>query len=783
MVGYDKLEAYGVREASSARMLGPIASRLSWLPLASVGCVTVFPWACLGRLLSCDNDFHIRVRGRRDLRRGTRGERVQEGCDRTSLGLSTDEVLELERQGKTNAMAGTGGGVARIVAANVFTYFNAIFFALAVLLWMAGLYKSMGFVVPILANTIIGIVQQLRAKRVLDALALLDASRYQVIRDGREQTVASESLVLGDCVRLAAGQQVPADASVVAGEGTANESLLTGEPDEVEKSVGSELMSGSVVTSGNLTVRLTHVGADSYAARLQAEARQSQDRKPEMVLGVERIIFVAGIVVLPVGALMLWQKMGLAGLAFPDAVSQMVAAVIGMIPEGLYLLVTVALALSAMRLAKRKVLFHDMRSIETLARVKRSAVVAEGVTYLLGAPQFVLADTELKRLSSEIERRTRAGRRVLCLARKDDDGCARPLVLVSLANEVRSDARETFVHFREQGVEVRVISGDDPLTVSAVAREAGIADADRLVDATTLDTPERLRQAAAECVVFGRVTPDQKRELVSALRAQGHRVAMTGDGVNDILAMKEADCSIAMGAGSDAARQAAQVVLLDSDFSHMVEIVGEGRRDINNITRSATLFLYKNIFSLALALFTLFGSFPYPLSPNQISLISFFNIGLPAFLLAFEPNEERKDGRFLQEVVLRSLPAALTSFLAIAYLVRFAAIFEISYTDVATSSTFLLSVVGYLILIALITPTNLYRIAVLLVCVVGFHLCGALMHELFDISDLSIRARVLVVVFAVAEVGVLDTLGILFLRLRARISDAIAERATGVWES
>jgi cation-transporting ATPase E len=289
------------------------------------------------------------------------------------------------------------------------------------------------------------------------------------------------------------------------------------------------------------------------------------------------------------------------------------------------------------------------------------------------------------------------------------------------------------------------------------------------VDATTLDTPEKMRQAASDYVIFGRVKPEQKRELVMALRAQGHQVAMTGDGVNDILAMKEADCSIAMGTGSDAARQAAQVVLLDSDFSHMVEVVGEGRRDINNITRSATLFLYKNIFSLALALYTVFSAFPYPLSPNQVSLISFFNIGLPAFLLAFEPNEARQEGRFLREVVLRSMPAALTSFVTIAYLMRFAELFGISVSEVATSSMYLLSVVGYLILVAIITPQNRYRAGVFALCVAGFCLCGATLQDLFDISPLSKRATVLVVVFAFAEVGVLDLFRFFFHGVRMRI--------------
>lgn len=752
--------------------------------------------------------------------------------------LTSPEAEQLARAGKANIVPSkTNASVASIVARNVFTYFNGIFALLAVLVIIAGAYKSLTFLPVIIANTIIGIVQQLRSKRVLDELALLDKSSYTAIRDGQDTTVASDSLVLGDFIRLGSGQQIPADAIVVSGEASVNEALLTGEADEVQKSSGDELMSGSFVVGGELVARLVRVGADSYASQLTAKAKQAKDHPSQMVSDIERIILVAGILVIPVGGLLYWQSAG-HGMTVSQAIMSAVSAVIGMIPEGLYLLVTVALALSAMRLARRKVLLHDMRSIEELARVdvlcvdKTGTITGDGMdvhkifdgaghsinehdasyqlltryvstvpnenatisalrehlrqadsftdakvtpfssklkysqvstgekSWRLGAPEYVLSNEALSKDRSTLDTFAAAGMRVLAFVEITKDEVS-PLLYVALTNGIRENAPSTFDEFSHQGVEIKVISGDNPLTVSRVAREAHIRGAERFVDASSLTTPDQLAEAVKNYTVFGRVKPEQKQQLVKALQAQGKKVAMTGDGVNDILAMKQAECSIAMGTGSDAARQAAQVVLLDSDFSHMHSIVGEGRRDINNITRSATLFLYKNMFSLSMALFAIFGAFAYPLTPNQVSLISLFNIGLPAFLLTFEPNEKKQEGSFIANVLMRSLPAALTSFVAIAGLVLFAELFDISSTEVGTASTYLLSVVGFLILMGLIQPPNRYRVAVLIICIVGLIGCCGVLWQLFDIYSLSPRALVLCVVFALSEVGTLQIMDIL----------------------
>ncbi|MCI6768387.1 MAG: cation-translocating P-type ATPase [Lachnospiraceae bacterium] len=774
---------------------------------------------------------------------------------KTGRGLTSAEAEQLLLSGQGNELPQEGtGSVKSIVISNVFTYFNGIFLLLAILLIIARSYKSLTFLPIIIANTALGIAQQLYAKKVLDKLALLDVSEYTVIRDGKNVKVPSGKLVLGDVIRLESGQQIPADAVVVSGYAGVNESLLTGEADEIQKNEGSELKSGSFVASGRLLAKLTHVGKDSYAAQLTEKAREAKEAPSEMIHDVEMIILIAGILVIPVGGLLLYQGMAVNGHPFHVAVPSMVSAVTGMIPEGLYLLVTVALAMSAARLALGKVMLHDMHSIETLARVDvlcvdktgtitsnvmkvteffdpaepeagtkgdsakgEPAAVAErkdarellasyvstvpdanitieairaavprrgtlegsevqpfdssvkysevrlpdGTLYRLGAPEYLLSEKALARNQTLIDQRAMEGKRVLALSEGSGQK-AQPLLFIALENEIREHAQETFQRFTEEGVRVVVISGDNPLTVSKVAGKAGIPNADRYVDAASLDTDQKIRDAVDRYAVFGRVKPEQKKALVDAFRSKGLKVAMTGDGVNDIIAMKAADCSVAMGSGSDAARQAAQVVLLDSDFSHMHDIVLEGRRDINNITRSAMLFLYKNIFSLLLAVFSIIGTFMYPLRPTQVSLISTFNIGLPAFLLALEPNEKKQHGSFIRTTLFGAMPPALTSFFSIATMVLFAQLFNISQADVSTASTYLMALVGFLILLRTAQPLNRWRIAVIVGCVLGFLVASDYFSGLFEMKSLSLKAWALCLVFALAQVTVMRWLTQLF---------------------
>ena len=723
--------------------------------------------------------------------------------DASLKGLSTKEAEALARAGKANVLPDhSSQSVSSIICKNVFTYFNGIFFGLAVLVILVGAYRNLTFLPVVIANMIIGIVQQLRAKKVLDALSLLDVTEYTVIRDRQRVTLAMEKLVEGDLILLASGQQIPADAEVVDGKISANEALLTGEADEIEKEAGAELMSGSFVVSGSCVARLTKVGAESYAAKLTTRAKEVKNKKSEMIRDIELIILIAGIVIIPVGGAMVYNSCVVNGRSIQDGVVGMVGAVVGMIPEGLYLLLTVALTMSAARLARKKVLLHDMKSIETLARVdvlcvdktgtitsdvmtvtaifppaeaaarfdvqsednssseqlliryahtvsdtnitmeairahfpegekleaeeitpfssklKYSEIRTKEGTYRFGAPEFLLSVEQLEANRQRIEAYTGKGQRVLALVsvsnHADDRTDARPLLFISLANEIRETAPATFSYFAEQGVKVKVISGDNPLTVSRVAMAAKIEDADRYVDAATLETEEDYREAVRNYTVFGRVKPEQKKNLIEAIKANGQRVAMTGDGVNDILAMKEADCSIAMGGGSDAARQAAQVVLMDSDFSHMMQIVSEGRRIINNMTRSGILFLYKNIFSLLTALFTIFLSMQYPMRPTQISLISGFNIGLPGFLLAMENNTRRQHGRLLTRTLSGAAPAAILSFVLVSALMIFGRELGLTEDEIGVASTYMLSAVCFMLLWKLIHPLNKYRIVVFL---------------------------------------------------------------------
>ncbi len=729
--------------------------------------------------------------------------------------------------------------IKRIIIKNVCTYFNAIFLILALLLICTGNYRNLTFLPVIIANVGIGIFQQIRAKKVLDELTLLADTRYTVLRNQENMELTADEMQREDVIILEGGLQIPADAKIIEGKITVNESLLTGESDEIEKSAGDRLMSGSFVVNGSCSARLTAVGEDSYIQQLNTKAKQIKEHPSEMMGDINLIIKIAGIAIIPIGGMLLYQAVALNALSFKAAVESMVGAVIGMIPEGMYLLATVALALSAMRLARSHVLLHDMRSVETLARVdvlcvdktgtittnemsvsevllpageeeahqdeyvnllgsyvhtiadnnvtakalrnyfthktklavrsstafssklKYSEIQTEQDTYRLGATEFLLADEELERNQELLDRKSQSGLRVMTFARQEGERFI-PLLFVVLKNNLRPNVQETIRYMDEQNVRIIVISGDNPRTVSEIASMAGITHAERCIDASSLKTEEEIREAVKTYTVFGRVQPEQKKTLVNALQAEGQKVAMTGDGVNDILAMKEADCSIAMGSGSDAARQAAQVVLLDDDFSHMRQIIGEGRRDINNLTRSATLFLYKNLFSMLLGIFSIFAAFTYPLKPAQISLVSMFNIGVPAFLLALEPNEKKQEGRFLAKTLLKALPASLASFLSIAALVVFAEIFEISKVDIGVASTYLMSFVGFMILYKLCKPLNLYRKLVLGVCFAGFFVSAYYLAPLFSITKISAESLLFVLVFTVAEESLMRNFSMAF---------------------
>jgi len=780
------------------------------------------------------------------------------------VGLTSQQVQEHRLHGWVNrAVEPPSKTTKEIVHENVFTYFNLIFAVLAVLLCIAGSFRDLTFLPVIIANTLIGIIQEVRAKKVLDNLTMLNAPHAKVVRDGRKSVVEAEELVLDDIVIFQAGNQICADAEVCAGTVQVNESLLTGESDEITKTKGDMLMSGSFIVSGQCHARLDKVGEDSYISKLTLQAKEMQEgEQSEMIRALDKLVKVAGIAIIPIGIMLFSQAFFFQDEGFRSSITSMVAAVIGMIPEGLYLLASVALAVSSIRLAQKKVLLHDMKCIETLARVdvlcvdktgtitdntmkvqrvvpaagydagkmpplgqmigdfasamdkdnmtmeaikesfpgssgrkpvsktgfssatKYSSVTFENEVYVLGAPEFVLKDS-YGEYAEEIEMYTSRGLRVLVFGLYDGeiDGKAlkraiQPLGYIMLANPIRPAAKETFSYFAEQGVEVKVISGDNPRTVSEVAKEAGVDGAEKYIDASSLKDEEEMRKAVLHYNVFGRVTPNQKRQFVQILKDAGKTVAMTGDGVNDVLALKDADCSIAMASGSDAAAQASQLVLLESDFSCMPQVVLEGRRVVNNIQRSASLFLVKNIFSFLLSLFSVVFMLTYPLEPSQVSLISMFTIGVPAFFLALEPNKNIIKGHFLTNVFLKALPAALTDVLAVGALVIFGQTFGVSAADISTAATMLLAIVGFMILYKISAPMNTMRVVIIGGCIAGLLFCSVFLHRLFAITGMSMKCIMLFVVFSIATESAFRFLSILvekarfyYLRLRGRAAD------------
>lgn len=780
-------------------------------------------------------------------------------------GLTDEEVRQRVEEGLTNrADISTDKTTKEIVISNVFTYFNLIFLVITILLIMVGSFRNLTFLPIIIGNTVIGIVQEIRAKKTLEKMSLLNAPHADVIRNGSVKQISTEELVKDDVILLTAGKQICADAVVISGNIQVNESLLTGEADEVEKTEGSTLMSGSFVVSGECYARLEKVGNESYISKLSLEAKSMGGKEQsEMIRSINLIVKWVGIVIIPIGLILFWQSHFVNGESITKSVTSTVAAIIGMIPEGLYLLTTVALALSTMKLARKKVLLHDMKSIETLARVdvlcvdktgtitepdmklkeiflcknsgadgtqtaltldelkslildyanasvdnnatmlalkayaadaltnntsvlhrtavsqlafssslKYGSVTFSDGTYLLGAPEFIMHE-DFARIEEEIIPYADKGDRVLLFARYDGEnvenginGSVTPLGFVALANPIRENAVKTFEYFKSQGVAIKVISGDNPRTVSRIAIQAGIESAESFVDAATLDTEDKIADAVNKYTVFGRVTPKQKKQLVKALQAKGHTVAMTGDGVNDILAMKDADCSVAMASGSEAAAQAAQVVLLDSDFAHMPDVVYEGRRVVNNIQRSASLFLVKNIFSLLLSLFSVILMVTYPLEPAQVSLISMFTIGVPGFLLALEPNKDRINGHFITNVMLKALPGGLTDVIAVGALVVCGEVFCISDASIGTIATLVLSVVGFMILFKISEPLNGMKYAVIIGNIAGLVFSGFFLKKLFALTDLSNICILLMIVFGFAAESLFRNLTLLVEKLR-----------------
>lgn len=767
-------------------------------------------------------------------------ELIRKPIERVSVpymeGLNDIQVQERVEKGWINYVVESPEKTnEQIVKDNIFTYFNLIFFVLSILLIIAGSYRSLTFLPIIIANTLIGIIQEIRAKNVLSKMNMLHTPYANVVRNGQRIKIPTEELVIDDIVVFSAGNQICADAEVIYGEVRVNEALLTGESDEIVKSVGNRLMSGSVVASGVCYARLNFVGEDSYISKLTMEAKRIDHKEQsEMIASINKLVLFVGIAIIPIGIALFVQSYLYQKVEFSESIVSMVAAIIGMIPEGLYLLATIAMAVSAVRLAQNQVLLHDMKSIETLARVnvlcvdktgtitknemkvcelinlnerdlvserkmeelisdfvsvmdsdnitiqamkehfvtgtnrcckckygfssiyKYSAAEFSDGNYVLGAPEFVLRE-QYEEYQSQVEELSLCGKRVLVfgeykgkLTGKNLISEVIPMVFITFANPIRENAKQTFKYFAEQEVCIKVISGDNPLTVSQIAKEAGIEGAEKYVDATSIKNSKQLIDALKKYTVFGRVTPEQKRKIVHCLQKLGNTVAMTGDGVNDVLALKDADCSVAMASGSEAASQVAQVVLLDNDFSKMPSVVLEGRRVVNNIQRSAGLFFVKNIFSFILSILSLVFMFSYPLEPSQISFISMFTIGIPGFFLALEPDKSRIEGRFLPNVMKKAIPGGMADVFGVGALVFCGKAFHLNNADISTAATLLLSVIGFMVLFKVSRPMNTLRMVVLIGNMIALVFTGVFFNHLFALEAMSLECILLFIMFSFA---------------------------------
>lgn len=811
-------------------------------------------------------------------------------------GLTNEQVQERIAEGKVNVNENPNTRTYKqIILENTLTFFNFLNIALLVLVLFVRSYKNSMFMGIILINTVIGIIQEIRAKKTIDKLAILTESKTVVLREGKKWSISTEKLVLDDLIFLKTGDQVPADVKVLEGTVEVNESLLTGESDNLSKSQGDELFSGSFVTSGEACCQVIHVGKDNYASQITSEAKEFKRHNSELRNSLNAILKVISIIIVPLGAMLFYKQYMIVGDTLKDSVVNMVAAVLGMIPEGLVLLTSVALTLGSMVLATKKTLVQELYCIETLARVdtlcldktgtitegtmkvedvqlydtaqttvvqhtakfdpetgepvqnvsalkpevtvsaekengqiqetvnletvsqeerqklqeidhimgnmmsvlhdqnatadalrkrfpsrndlklihaipfssdrKYSGAVFEGRgTYLMGAAQFLFPEGN-EELLEHCSSYAQEGYRILVLAHSEQEtkGTERPtglepLGLFLITDVIREEAPDTLAFFDSQGVDLKVISGDDPVTVSAIAKKAGLKNANHYIDATTIKTPEEMQRAVAECSVFGRVTPQQKKQMVQALQAQKHTVAMTGDGVNDVLALKEADCSIAMAAGSDAAKNIANVVLLDSNFGAMPHIVNQGRRVVNNIRSAASMFLIKTIFSVLLSLITIFFGDAYPFEPIQMSLISACAVGIPTFLLTQENNYNKIDHTFLRHVFMNAFPAAVTITGCVFTIMLVCQ--DVYHSNVMLNTACVL-VTGWNYMSALRTvysPLNTYRKVIIYGMQFAFFISAVVLQDLLTLGSLEFGMIILVFVLMTFSPILIETI-------------------------
>jgi len=699
-------------------------------------------------------------------------------------GLTKEEVKTLTERGLVNYKSEVKTkSIGQIIMTNFLTPFNFLNLCLALAIFLVGSYKNLLFLGVVICNTLISTFQEIRSKLVIDKLSLLNETKAIVIRDGIEKQISIHDIVLGDILKLKAGNQIVTDCEILDGEILVNEALITGESESVIKKVNSELLSGSFVVSGKCYAKAVHVGADNYAAKISAEAKYLKKVNSEIMNFINKVIKYISISIIPIGTLLFMSQLKEAA-TFSDAVVSTVAALIGMIPEGLVLLSSTVLAISVIRLAKYNVLIQELFCIESLARVdticldktgtitegnmevtklvplngtlmsditdalgligyhmendtqtmeaiikkyarkndykvvkkipfssqtKWSGICFEHESYVIGAPEMVLQNTS--KIDKELKNYVNSNRVVILAKTKEKlnknlTDKVIPMALIIINDRIRKEARATLEYFKEQGVNIKLISGDNPQTVAGIASKVGLENI-KYVDMSTNSVD--IANLVDEYNVFGRVNPKQKKEIILALKAKGHTVAMTGDGINDVLALKEADCSVVMNSGSDAARNVAQLVLLDSNFSSMPKVVAEGRRSINNIQRSSTLFLCKTIYATLLAIIFTFLGRSYPFVPIQLTLTSMVTIGIPSFILAFESNNDRINGKIFINVLKKSVPTALTIVANILMIMVLPSLIKISQDQISTLCVILTALTGFMLLYKISVPFNTLR--------------------------------------------------------------------------
>lgn len=757
------------------------------------------------------------------------------------VGLTDSEVQQRIDEGKVNISTNIKTkSIKRIFCDNLFTLFNLINVILLAALIFVGSHKNMLFIGVVIANIIIGIVQEIRSKISVDKLTILSEKKINVLRNGKIVEISKEEIVLDDILVLSRGSQIPADCIVCDGNCRVNESLLTGESNLIEKHIGDELLSGSFISAGKCYAQAVKVGADCYAAKINNEAKYIKKVNSQIMESFNFIIRICTIVLFPIGIAFFIRQFTLPDATLQSAVISTVASLVGMIPKGMILLTSSVLAVSIIRLSSKKVLVQEMYCIETLARVDvlcldktgtlttdemtvtdivpfdtnenqikkaLSSIVKasdelnatlcalrdyansesayncrkfcdfssetkwsggafeNGKSYIIGATEFVLKNREkYSKVYSEIEKINQTVR-ILVLAESNSEpennslpDELKPLALILIKDKLRDNVNDTIKYFKEQGVTLKVISGDSVKTVKNIALDTGIEGAENAIDMSTVTTDKQLEKAAERCNVFGRVTPAQKKKLVVALKKHGHSVAMTGDGVNDVLALKEADCSVAMASGSDAARNVSQLVLVNNDFGAMPSVVAEGRRTINNLERSSALYLVKTIYSVILSIFFIFFRTGYPFEPIQLTLVGALTVGLPSFVLALQPNKDIVKGNFTVNIIARSLPTAFCISADTILLAILKFMTDMPQAQFSTLCVYLTALSCMLLVIRLSIPFNALRTVMVVGCSACIVIGSIFFGGLFSLAPLTFENIVLLVIFAVGTFIVFNIL-------------------------